>query len=148
MPVSFFSDSPYILDENTVGTARVGDELLVCGALKAETEITERLIKPVYGLFDAIDETQASHDVTLRRAVARFEEKAFESMTGFSGAPVFDVTQRKLCGMVVRGSLDGVECVIRYIDARDIMELLRGVHEDRANTRYTKRIMRVSPKTA
>ncbi len=42
--------------------------------------------------------------------------------------------------MVIRGTLDGQDCIIRYIDAHDIMQFLDAVHVGKTHTRYRKNI--------
>jgi hypothetical protein len=117
---TFFKDTAYILDEKTMATSNVNDTLHVAGALKTKSEITEHTIAPIYCLLEMIDETPSSNDSTLRRAVGKFDKPEFTDVLGLSGSPVFDVTQRALCGMVVRGAMIADVCTLWYVDIFDI----------------------------
>jgi hypothetical protein len=62
---------------------------------------------------------------------------------GLSGAPVFNVSQRALCGMVMRGGMNENLCTIWYADMFDIGQLLAAVHEERSEHYYRKNITRI-----
>jgi hypothetical protein len=66
---AFFKDAPYLIDERTITTSRVGDALHVSGVLKAPTEITETVIAPKFCLLEMVDDTPASHDPTRLPAI-------------------------------------------------------------------------------
>jgi hypothetical protein len=59
---------------------------------------------------------------------------------GLSGSPVFNVTQRALCGIVVRGAMSANTCTLWYVDMFDIVQLLTAVHENRTETYYQKQL--------
>jgi len=100
--------------------------------------ITPDAIAPKFCLMEIVDDTPASHDPTLRRGFGVFDRPEFSDVVGLSGSPVFNVTQNALCGMVVRGSMQGDACVIRYLDMFDICKLLESVHEGHPATSYQK----------
>jgi len=139
----FFKDAAYILDEKTMATSTVGDTLHVAGALKSKSEITEDTIAPIYCLLEMADNTATGNDPTLRRAIGKFDKPEFEDVVGLSGSPVFNVTQRALCGMVVRGAMNEEVCTLWYVDMFDIAKLLTAVHENRTDTYYRKQITRI-----
>ena len=128
---AFFKDAAYVLDEKTMATSNARDTLHVAGALKAESEITEDTIAPIFCLLEVVDDTPSSNDPTLRRAIGKFEKPDFADVLGLSGSPVFNVTRRALCGMVVRGAMITDVCTLWYVDIFDIAQLLSAIHEDR-----------------
>ena len=67
--------------------------------------------------------------VTIRRCAKRrlIWQAGFKSVEGISGSPVFDRTANALCGMVVRGGMNGGSCNLIYVDIFDIMRLLEAV---------------------
>lgn len=146
---AFFKDPAYTIDKKTVATSKFGDTLHVAGALKDISEITEDSIAPRYCLLELSDETLSSdrtlphEDPTLRLARGKFHEPEFANVTGLSGSPVFNVTQRSLCGMAVRGTMNAEGCIIRYVDMFDIIQLLIAVHERQAETYYKKHITKI-----
>lgn len=140
---SFFKDTAYILDDKTVATSKVGDTLHVAGALKSKSQITTNTIAPIYCLLDMVDDTLWSNDPTLRRAIGKFDKPEFTDVWGLSGSPVFNVTQRALCGMVVRGTMNSDTCILWYVDIFDIAQLLAAVHQDHTETYYQKQMTRI-----
>jgi hypothetical protein len=140
---AFFKDAAYILDEKTMGTSKMNDTLHVAGALKTKSEIIEGVIAPIYCLLEIVDETPSIYDPTLRRALGKFDKPEFTDVLGLSGSPVFNVTQRTLCGMVVRGAMNADVCTLWYVDMFDISQLLSAVHEDRTETYYRKQMTRI-----
>jgi hypothetical protein len=126
-------------DEKTITTARFGHELLVAGVLKEKTSIIPPDITIGYCHLQLRD-TGPTSDPFLRRAFAVFAQVLFgrgefRSITGISGAPVFDRTANALCGMVVRGGMTGPMCYVYYLDAFDILRLLEAVHRQRPTVR-------------
>jgi hypothetical protein len=79
----------------------------------------------------------------LRRAEAKFPDPGFNSVTGISGSPVYDLTSNVLCGMVHRGKMKGADCSVLYIDAHDIRRFLRGVSEHAPSIQYVKKVLGV-----
>jgi hypothetical protein len=137
---TFFKDAAYILDSSTARTSQPGDQLYVAGALKEKIQISETIIEPGFCSLEFVDDG-AESDPTLRRAQAKFSNPPFSSISGLSGAPVYNASANALCGMVVRGGMQNNACVIRYFDIFDMMQLLKGVHEGLSQTFYRKRQM-------
>jgi hypothetical protein len=137
-PPDFFGDSPYVIDESTIATGVTGHELFVTGVLKEKTSIAPNDLYFGYCKLQLKDDGPAANDPILRNAWAVFDAPKFETVTGISGAPVFDVTANALCGMVVRGGMSGHSCRILYVDIFDIMKLLEAVHSGAESTYYAK----------
>lgn len=138
----FFKDSPYILDDNTIGTSRDGDILLVNGNLKYSSDLSGPAIRPSFALLELRDVGAASADAVLRQAYAEFDNPSFGSIAGCSGAPVFNVTTERLCGMALRGTLTSGTCTLWYLDIFDIMKVLAAVVDESAATAYKKMVRR------
>ena len=136
----FFSDKPYIINDQTVGTSSNGHELHIVGVLKGKTEIIPPNIKIGFCRLEFHDVGVLTSDPVMRQAEARFMNPAFDSVTGISGSPVFDQTANVLCGMVARGGMMGSRCIIHYIDAFDILQFLKGIGNNSASVYYTKAI--------
>jgi hypothetical protein len=135
---TFFKDTGYILDSSTATTSQPGDQLYVAGALKEKLDIGDT-ITPGFCSLEFVDAGGDSSDPTLRQAHAEFAKPEFSSITGLSGAPVYNARANALCGMVVRGGMKGSECIIRYFDIFDMMQLLTEVHDGLSQTFYRKR---------
>jgi hypothetical protein len=133
----FFKGSEYPIDDNSVATATFGHNLVVAGVLKDKTSIDPPNITVGYCRLQLRD-TGVSSDLTLRKAIAVFDRPEFDNITGVSGAPVFDQTAQKLCGMAVRGGMIGNQCNLHYVDIFDIVRLLEAVSKEAASTDYTK----------
>lgn len=140
MPASFFKGTAYVLDRGTVGTPRVGADLAVNGAFKDLTTIDELMITPTFGLIEFTDRGPAAFDRALRKAEGAYVNPQWSSLAGFSGAPVFDVTNSRLCGMVNRGGMQGDRATLYYIDIIDIIEALKGVANGSLRAQYNKTI--------
>jgi hypothetical protein len=143
MADDFFMASPYDMDRLPVGTSEVGHSLAIYGVLKEKTTI----IHADEGAGDMVvgycqleygDTTTATRDAVLREAKAEFLAPAFNSITGISGSPVYDKTARKLCGMVMRGGMNGTKSNIRFIDMFDIVKFLEGISSGATGTDYEK----------
>jgi hypothetical protein len=153
LPPDFFKDSAYVIDETTVVTANVGDELLVAGVLKEKTSIASPDMNIGYCNLQLRDMGPTS-DPFMRRAFAVFAQNLlgrgeFTTVAGVSGAPVFDRTANALCGIVVRGGMTGPTCHLYYLDASDILRLLQAVHDRTAKVYYTKQVAKpVGPEEA
>jgi len=135
---AFFTDPAYVIDPNTVTTSRPGDALRVHGALKTPSAITENAIAPKFCLLEMVDNTPFSHDPTLRSGFGVFDRPEFSDVLGLSGSPVFNVTQNALCGLVVRGAMQGSAGTLMYVDIFDVCKLLSAVHDRRERTYYKK----------
>jgi hypothetical protein len=135
----FFRDSPYIVDDRTVGTSATGHELIVAGVLKDKSRIIPPDITMGFCRLEFRDAGVSTFDPIMRQAEAQFINPGFDSVTGISGSPVFDRTANVLCGMVARGGMDGRgKCKIHYIDSFDILRFLKGIRTGAASTYYTK----------
>lgn len=138
---SFFKDCAYIIDGGTVGKSEVDDQLQVSGVLKDQSVIGDNVIAPVFGLLEFTDRGSTLPDPTLREAAAHFEDPDFERLTGLSGSPVFNVTRRRLCGVVARGNLNEGAAVIWYIDFYDVMQILVAILDGSLRTQYNKTVV-------
>ncbi|MFK4488892.1 hypothetical protein [Bradyrhizobium sp. USDA 336] len=127
IPADFFKGSVYPLDATTTRASQPGHRLLVAGVLKEKTSIVPPDITIGYCRLEFQDAGYGSSDPILRTAVAEFAAPEFSDITGVSGSPVFDLTANALCGMVVRGGMQGRFCRIHYIDIYDILQFLDGV---------------------
>jgi Trypsin-like peptidase domain len=137
---TFFKDTAYILDNSTTTASQPGDQLYVAGALKEKVDIGDTITSGFCSL-EFVDGGADSSDPTLRQAHAEYVNPKFSSISGLSGAPVYNASANALCGMVVRGGMQGSACTIRYFDIFDMMQLLAGVHEGLSQTFYRKRWM-------
>jgi len=132
----FFS-SPYLLSQATVESSQKGHSLMVAGVLKERTCINPPNL--IFGYCRLEFQDDGSYeDPFLRQAVAEFASPGFTEITGLSGAPVFDQTTNRLCGMVVRGGMTGRFCRIYYMDATDIARFLAAVSGGAESVYYTK----------
>ncbi|HRO02467.1 MAG TPA: trypsin-like peptidase domain-containing protein [Terricaulis sp.] len=136
-----FGDTAYIVDPETVGTSELDDHLLVHGCLNEHSRISETEITPSFRTFEFSDVGATSNDPFIRQASARYSDADFTSLAGLSGSPVFNQTQTRLCGMVVRGG-GGDPWHIRYVDIFDVMKLLEAVHSDELRITYSKTVKR------
>ena len=137
----FFGDNAYILDRATSGISRVNDNLLVSGALKGPSSIDEDVISPVYTLLEFKDIGRHATDVTLRAGEAAFNVPNLDSLTGLSGAPVFNFSQRRLCGVVVRAGLrDDGYATLWYVDIQNVLPMLEGIAAGRTHASYNARV--------
>lgn len=139
----YFNDRAYILDAGTTATSRPGDVVHVAGALKSPSAITEDKIAPIYCLLELADNTSSSADPTLRSAFGKYKNPEFSDVVGLSGSPVFNVSKEALCGMVVRGGMSNDECILRYIDTFDIMQLLGAIEKGLTETHYKKTVIKI-----
>jgi hypothetical protein len=126
----FFGGSAYIIDPNTIAPSQIGHRLLVCGALKEKCSIVPPNIYVGFGELQFGDQGEASFDMTMRHGVALYLNAQFDSITGMSGSPVFDETANALCGMVVRGGINGANCNIYFIDIRYMIRFLDQIHTE------------------
>lgn len=139
---SFFKDTSYIIDSGTMASSTMNSRLKIYGALKSQSEIGESRIKPVFCEFDLIDKGISDSDVTLRKAEGKVHLQGVADITGISGAPVFNLSSNRLCGMVVRGGINGLNCTVYYVDVFDILKVIEGVHGGKVGVRYEKAILR------
>lgn len=133
---AFFGDTTYILDRGTVASSARGEQLYVNGAFKSESEILDSAIKPQFGLLEFQDDGLYGSDLVLRRAIARFQPRTFQSLTGLSGSPVFNISQGRLAGVVSRGSLTGDDAVMHYIDINHVHRMVVAIANGEKEARY------------
>jgi hypothetical protein len=137
-PFDFFGDSPYIVDDKTVAIGTTSNDLSVAGVLKEKSSIEANTITSGYCYLQMRGGGPYGQDPILRRAYAIFRDPDFASVTGISGSPVFDETAKALCGMVVRGGMQGAKCEILYADIFDIVKLIEAVSAGAESTYYAK----------
>ncbi len=142
--VIWFDDEPsmefngvFDLNTDTAGTSSKGHQLLVEGVLKEKTRIVNPDIDIGYCTLEMRDVGPFA-DPFLRAAEADFLAPKFSEIAGVSGAPVFDTTLGKLCGMAVRGGMQGTRCRLYYFDMADILRFLTAVGEGQSNVYYNK----------
>jgi len=133
-----FGNTAYILDEGTVGSSRVGDALVVNGALKDPSNIDDTKITPVFARLEFTDCGVTTSDPAIRQGVARYVDAEFARVTGLSGSPVFNTTTGRLCGVVARGDMRGGDATIYYIDIFDVMKVVEGVRVGASQVNYNK----------
>jgi hypothetical protein len=137
----FFFETAFPIDEQHAATANYGDALTAFGFLKNSSRISGHDISMGSCRLEFTD-LGPSSDPTLRQATAVYEAPQFDSVTGMSGAPVFNEVSHRLCGMVVRGGIQGDICRIHYIDVFDIIRLLEAVVAGHEETDYNKSLPR------
>lgn len=137
---AFFGDGAYVISPETACTSKAGDQLQINGTLKDASSINDTNIVPVYGRFDFTDTGPSRADPVLREASAKFDIDGLTRLTGLSGAPVFNLTQGRLCGFVVRGGLHSGEAIIRYVDVIDILQLIDGAAGIANEVGYSKTV--------
>lgn len=140
--LSFFGSDIYEVNERTVHSSQMGNELHVSGFLKDKTTIAPPTIRAGHALLQLRDAGSSGFDPFLRRAHALFGELQFDSLTGLSGAPAFNVTEAALCGMVVRAGLTGQTCWLYFLDIYDIVQMLEVASTRSATIRYDRPAMR------
>ena len=138
----FFSGA-YILEANTTAcTSKYANNLSVAGVLKDKSKIEyEPDVGEIHAGFcflEFSDTGTYSSDPTLRQAIAKFDQANFGEITGISGSPVYDETANALCGMVVRGGMNGDNCNLYYLDIFDIIKLLECIHKGEFSAFYYK----------
>ena len=136
--VNFFKGSAYVVEPDTIAQSRKGHRLKVAGALKDKSEIIPPDITVGFCVLEFVDAGTPVSDPFLRQGVAEIREPEFTRITGLSGSPVFDETANGLCGMVMRGAIEGNSCQIYYIDMSDIMKFLEALHAGASSTYYLK----------
>ncbi len=116
--------------ERTICSSAAGDRLLIFGALKEKTVIDPPDITVGYCRLEASD-VGSTFDPFLRKGAAQYLGQEFSTVTGISGAPVFNLTHNRLCGMVVRGSFTAGRLSVYYAEASDILRFAEGAVERR-----------------
>lgn len=137
---AFFGGDIYPLDETTTSRADTGDALLAYCVPKEKTEIKDGVIRPTFAALGFVDDGPHAHDAFLRTCFARWAEPGLTSLSGLSGSPVFNSTKGVLCGVMVRGGIQGRDATGKYLDIDDVLRLVRCVHQGETATNYTKTV--------
>ena len=137
----FFHGDAFVVRADTVTTSSFGDELAVSGALKEKSKIDDEVISPTFALLGLADGGSTSADPAIRTAIAEYHSLDFASLAGLSGSPVFNLTRRALCGVVVRGNIIEGRARLWYVDFSDVLEVLRAVHGGRTEVAYSKTVL-------
>jgi hypothetical protein len=127
----FFGGTAYVVDQSTVGTSDAAHRLKVYGFLSTRTYVDYDAKSIMVGYCDLQfhDLGRTSSDPFIRQALATYVRHNLDSLDGISGAPVFDETTRRLCGMAVRAGLnDQGKATLWYIDISHIVRLVEAVH--------------------
>jgi hypothetical protein len=132
----FFNPDPYVIDPGTAGSAANNDEVRIYGCLKGPTVIDEHTISGKYLELDLVDRGRANSDPILRRAEGPIRNAEIASLTGMSGSPVFNVTRKRLCGVVVRAGIRGGTAQVWYVDFGDILHRMSAIAEGRSSYAY------------
>jgi hypothetical protein len=123
-----FFDCAYDLDRLPAATSEPADRLIVTGFLKQKSSISPPLIFAGLCFLQFTDAGVATFDYALRRGLATYSNPDFDNISGMSGAPVYNLNSRAMCGMVARGGLQiGGACTICFIDIFDITQFLDAV---------------------
>lgn len=130
-----FGGAPYILDPNTICRSSTNDDLLVHGTLKERTLLTLEEAATTYCHLGCTDSGVRLSDATLRSAEARLDVQ-FNSVAGISGGAVYNITQRALCGMVVRGGLTGAVLSVHYLDIHHVVKMIQSVQSGNPTVHY------------
>lgn len=137
----FFHDTAFIVSEGTFVQSKMGDDVVIFGALKEKSRIEEE-IKPVYCELQMKDAGTYGADLVLRRAIAKFDNPEVDDVTGISGAPVLNLKENKLSGMVLRAGIIDSFCQLYYLDIFDIMQILLGIKSDNLDISYKKSVLK------
>jgi hypothetical protein len=132
----FFGGTDYEIDSNAARTSKLGHDLFAIGISKDATRLLPDGNIALCLL--PMRDRGVTNDPLLRRATARYEGAAFQTIIGMSGAPVFDLTAGALCGMVMRGTFQNGLCEVRYADIRDIIHLIEAVRTRATGALYFK----------
>jgi hypothetical protein len=135
----FFGDTAYVISPGTIGTSDTGHRLKVYGFLSTKTlvDCEAKSITGGYCDLQFHDVGATSSDPFIRQALATYASHNFSSLDGISGAPVFDETKGRLCGMVVVAGLnDRGNATLWYIDIFHIAKLVEAVHTGASRLNY------------
>jgi hypothetical protein len=134
-----FFDCIYDLDRLSAATSEPASRLIVTGFLKQKSSINPPYIFAGLCFLQFTDAGVAAFDRAFRRGLATYSNPDFDNISGMSGAPVYNLNSRAVCGMVARGGLqsDGV-CAIYFIDIFDIMQFLDAVSNGSDKVSYVK----------
>ncbi|UWU78153.1 hypothetical protein N2603_06750 [Bradyrhizobium huanghuaihaiense] len=122
----FFGGTAYPIENKTVGSSAAEHDLFAIGISKDRSRLLPDGNFALCML--PLRDRGPTSDTLLRRASARYGEADFETITGMSGAPVFNLTKQVLCGMVMRGGFRDGLCEVRYLDVWHIIQLIHAIH--------------------
>ena len=138
MNPNFFGRNAYIIDLNTVCSSATGDSLMVSGVLKGPSRIAPPNIHSAHAILEFTD-TGPRGDPFLREAAAVIDPPPeFDRLTGLSGAPVYNMKRKALCGMVMRGGMTGTQLSAIYMEIAHIVTFLEAISEERPTVNYSK----------
>ena len=134
-----FFDGAYNIDRLAAATSEPANRLIATGFLKQKSSISPPNIFAGLCFLQFTDAGVAAFDHTLRRGLATYSNPSFDSISGMSGAPVYNLNSRALCGMVARGGIqsDGA-CTMYFIDIFDIIQFLDAVSAGSDKVSYLK----------
>jgi hypothetical protein len=136
---SDFFEGAYDLDRLAAATSEPTNRLVVTGFVKEKSSIRPPHIFTGLVFLQFTDAGVSNFDHVLRRGLATYSDPGFGSISGISGAPVYNLNSRALCGMVARGTLqtDG-GCVIYFVDIFDLIQFLDAVSSGLQKVSYLK----------
>ena len=111
---------------------------MIFGAFKDKTRIDPPDVHVGYGCLELSD-VGGTSDPFLQKGFAQYLNPEFSTVTGISGAPVFNITHSGLCGIVLRGGLDAGRLNVRYAEALDILRFVEAVAEGGPGAFYLMR---------
>ena len=134
-----FFDCAYDLDRLTAATSEPANRLIATGFLKQKSSINPPHLFAGLCFLQFTDAGVAPFDHALRRGLATYSNPDFASISGMSGAPVYNLSNNALCGMLTRGGLqsDGA-CTVYFIDVFDIIQFLDAVSAGSDKVSYLK----------
>jgi hypothetical protein len=139
MDPEFFGGTAYVIGPDTVGTSDSAHRLKVHGFLSTKTFV-DCEAKSITGGYCDLQFTnlgETSSDPFLRQAIASYADHNISSLDGISGAPVFDETAGRLCGMVARAGLNkNGNATIWYIDICYIVKFIAALHSGLSRTEH------------
>ena len=134
-----FYKEAYDLDRMPPKTSEPANRLVVTGFIKQKSSIRPPNIFTGLCFLDFTDAGIAPFDQALRRGLATYQNPGFDSISGISGAPVYNLARGTLCGMVTRGTLQSNGgCTIYFFDIFDIVKLLDAVASGSKALNYQK----------
>jgi hypothetical protein len=134
-----FFDGAYDLDRWAAARSEPANQLIATGFLKQKSHIDPPNIFAGLGFLEFRDAGVANFDHALRRGLATYANPDFDSISGMSGSPVYNLNGKALCGMVARGGLQKEgRCIVYFIDIFDIVQFLDAVAAGSSNVSYFK----------
>jgi hypothetical protein len=127
----FFGGTAYVIGPKAVGTSDAANRLRVYGYLTEKSSVDYDAASITGGFCDLqfTNLGPTSSDPVLRQALATYAGHNISKLDGISGAPVYDDTEGRLCGMAVRAGLsDNGGASLWYIDVHYIVGVAQAVH--------------------